>query len=181
MRKRKLKKVHAVAAGLVAIAGTSVGTAYVQSGSGHKCTRSYLPDHVCTPGLTNPDVSQENIDSTICVSGYTASIRPPVSESNRLKKQAAGQYGISPFDPSQFEGDHLISLELGGAPDDIRNFWDEPHSATGSDGGVAGSSTKDRFENYLNKQVCSGTMTLAVAQSTISGDWYAAYIAAGRP
>ncbi|MGW4529241.1 hypothetical protein [Amycolatopsis sp. NPDC004378] len=35
-----------------------------------------LPDPACTPGALNPDVTQASIGSTICVSGWTATIRP---------------------------------------------------------------------------------------------------------
>ena len=36
-----------------------------------------IPDPRFTPGAINPDVTQENIDSTICVPGFTKTIRPP--------------------------------------------------------------------------------------------------------
>ncbi|MER5175479.1 MAG: hypothetical protein ABJB76_09115 [Candidatus Nitrosocosmicus sp.] len=38
-----------------------------------------LPDPNCTPGATNPNVTQKNIHQTICVPGYSASIRPDPS------------------------------------------------------------------------------------------------------
>src|SRR5690242_17427199 len=41
--------------------------------------QAVLPDPNCTPGVTNPDVTQDNLDSTICARGYTKTIRPPVS------------------------------------------------------------------------------------------------------
>src|SRR5918995_6895662 len=34
-----------------------------------------LPNHTRTPGVTNPDVTQETIHQTICVSGWTATSR----------------------------------------------------------------------------------------------------------
>jgi hypothetical protein len=78
-------------------------------------TAGGLPDPGCTPGALNPDVTPDTIASTICVSGDTATVRPPTSYTSPLERQlliAYGQPGASPVD---FELDHLISLELGGA------------------------------------------------------------------
>src|ERR1700687_1954524 len=44
-----------------------------------KTINDILPDPKCTPGAVDPSVTQDNIDSTICVSGYTKTVRPPVS------------------------------------------------------------------------------------------------------
>ena len=38
-----------------------------------------------------------------------------------------------------------------------------------------GARYKDRVERYLNRQVCSGQMTLAEAQEAIRADWYRVY------
>src|SRR5579872_5329391 len=38
-----------------------------------------LPDPTCTPGSIDPAVTQATILSTICVNGYTKTVRPPVS------------------------------------------------------------------------------------------------------
>lgn len=136
--------------------------------------RGPLPDPACTPGALNPVVTQASIHQTICVSGYTTTIRPPVSESTRLKHLAATAYSVTDS-ISNYEGDHLISLELGGAPDDIANFWDERRSE------FPGSTQKDELENYLNKAVCSGRVALVEAQQSIATNWTAAYCAARLP
>ncbi|MBV8598859.1 MAG: hypothetical protein JO017_08565, partial [Actinobacteria bacterium] len=36
-----------------------------------------LASPTLTPGATNPDVTQATIGSTICVRGWTATVRPP--------------------------------------------------------------------------------------------------------
>jgi hypothetical protein len=36
-----------------------------------------LPNPSLTPAATNPEVNQGNIDQTICIRGYTKTIRPP--------------------------------------------------------------------------------------------------------
>ena len=49
--------------------------------------RTGLPSRSLTPGATNPAVTQATIHQTICVSGWTAKIRPPSSYTTALKVQ----------------------------------------------------------------------------------------------
>src|SRR5881227_2293039 len=100
------------------ILGFSAGTA--QAGT---CSQSYLPlpDPTCTPGVYNPDVTQSTINSTICVSGWTATVRPSTSYTNALKVKQIAEYGYSDTSTSDYEEDHLVPLELGGAPKDAEN------------------------------------------------------------
>ena len=107
-----------------------------------------------TPGALNPDVTQLTIRSTICVRGWTRTIRPPVEYTNALKARQMRAYGET-GDPSDYQEDHLISLELGGAPTDPRNLWPEPYPR---------ASAVDQIENDLNAKVCSGELSLADAQ-----------------
>src|SRR5260370_727454 len=44
------------------------------------------PDPACTPGSIDPSVTQADIQTTICKSGYTTGVRPPSSETNKAKK-----------------------------------------------------------------------------------------------
>jgi hypothetical protein len=131
------------------------------------CSQSYLPlpDPSCTPGATNPDVTQSTIDSTICVSGWTATIRPPTSYTNKLKAQGIIDYGYSDTSMSDYEEDHFLPLELGGAPRDAANLWPEPH------GGSENSYSKDSVENKVKKAVCAGTVQLVPAQQAMLNDW----------
>jgi hypothetical protein len=115
-----------------------------------------------TPGATNPDVTQSTIQATICVSGWTATVRPPTSYTNKLKILQIRQYGFTDTNPASYEEDHLLPLELGGAPRDPRNLWPEAYP---------GAHDKDRAENSLHRQVCAGTVTLAHAQRQILTDW----------
>ena len=107
-----------------------------------------------TPGVLNPDVAQGNITSTICRRGWTRTIRPPVSYTNALKAKGLRQYRLR-GPPAAFQEDHLISLELGGDPNDPRNLWPEPYPR---------ASAVDQVENQLNHLVCTGQITLAEAQ-----------------
>ncbi len=127
--------------------------------------RGVLPDPNCTPGAMYPAVTQSTIATTICVSGWTKTIRPPVSYTDELKTQQIAQYGYSDTKLADYEEDHLISLELGGHPTDPRNLWPEPRY------GSPNAVNKDKVENYLKAQVCSGKMSLADAQKGIAADW----------
>lgn len=82
-------------------------------------------DRSCTPGALNPAVRQKAISRTICETSYTTRIRPPSSYTDPLKLESMKAYGLG-TDTSAYEFDHLISLELGGAPSDIRNLWRSP-------------------------------------------------------
>jgi hypothetical protein len=111
-------------------------------------------DPVRTPGILNPAVTQANIRSTICVHGWTATVRPPVDYTNELKRRQMRAYGEA-GPPSAYQEDHLISLELGGDPTDPGNLWPEPYPR---------AADVDRIENELNAEVCSGKLTLAEGQ-----------------
>ena len=123
--------------------------------------RGVLPDAICTPGAANPLVTQDNLAQTICVSGYTKTIRPPVSYTNNLKGQQMQEYGFTD-NIHLHEEDHLISLELGGDPSDPKNLWPEPGQSP---------NPKDKVENALHSAVCSGRITLKEAQTRIATDW----------
>ena len=114
----------------------------------------YHADLTRTPGVLNPDVTQANIDTTVCVHGWTKTIRPPTSYTNDLKRKQMREYGVGGA-LDDYQEDHLISLELGGHPTDPRNLWPEPYPR---------ASRVDTIENDLNRQVCDGSLTLAEAQ-----------------
>jgi hypothetical protein len=123
---------------------------FLRQGSSH----GVLADPVRTPGVLNPDVTQATIGSTICVSGWTRTVRPPVDYTNALKRRQMRAYGEQgPL--SQYQEDHLISLELGGDPTDSGNLWPEPYPR---------AAEVDQIENELNHEVCTGKITLAEAQ-----------------
>jgi hypothetical protein len=109
------------------------------------------------------------------VSGYTATIRPPTSYTNPLKVQSIKAYGYNDTSLSSYEEDHLIPLEVGGSPRNVSNLWAQPHYGTYT------SLQKDGFENYLHRQVCSGAIQLAEAQSEIAKDWVKYWLLAGQP
>jgi hypothetical protein len=146
--------------------GVGVGAEIVAPSSG-----AILPNSTRTPGATNVDVTQGTINSTICVKGWTATIRPPSTYTTGLKKQqlATGYTLGGDTLTSDYEEDHLISLELGGSPTSAFNLWPEPYIAPD------GARVKDQLENKLRELVCAGTIQLATAQQAIAANWWIAY------
>ncbi len=128
-----------------------------------------LPNHTRTPGATNPDVTQDSIHQTICVSGWTATIRPPSSYTTKLKTQQIKEYRYKEKRLAEYEEDHLISLQLGGHPTDPQNLWPQPYRIK------CGARIKDALETKLKRMVCDGKIILAEAQKAIATNWIAAY------
>lgn len=133
-----------------------------------------LPDPACTPGVVSADVSQDNLDTTICHPGYTKTIRPPESETEAFKKKIMTAYQ-EPGSLGDYELDHLVSLELGGS-NDAGNLWPERN-----DHPSGAINSKDLVENALNKAVCTHQVTLVAAQTAIATDWTTALPHLGLP
>ena len=146
---------------------------------------SYLyPGHAVTPGLVNPDITQANLRQTICASGWsTKSIRPPVTYTNHLKQQQLAASHASDQNAAHYEEDHLVSLELGGHPRDLRNLWPEPWGTPAQPltsrgpfpSHLVGAKSKDAVENALHRAVCVGTLPLREAQWILATDWFKYY------
>ena len=130
---------------------------------------SDLPDHVLTPGAINSNITQENIQQTVCVKGYTKTIRPPAHFTNKLKKRQMREYGYADRNPKHYEEDHLIALSIGGASDDSRNLWPEPRNSEWN------AKKKDRLEFVLYKMVCNQEISLAEAQHEMATNWIEAW------
>ena len=125
--------------------------------------KGQLPDPRCTPGSIDPIATQGNIRSTICKSGWTATVRPPESQTERFKFDVAyPAYGTPSREKTEL--DHLVPLELGGS-NDATNLWPETPPTP---------NPKDKVEDALNRAVCEGQVTLAAAQNAIAGNWLTA-------
>jgi hypothetical protein len=116
----------------------------------------------------NLGVTQENIQTTICKSGFTATIRPPTSYTNPLKFEQMQGYGLT-GPPIDYEEDHLVSLQLGGDAQDPKNLWPEAYAPE------PGARQKDTVETALKRQVCDGKRTLSDAQHLIATNWLNAW------
>jgi len=121
------------------------------------------PDPACTPGALNPGVMQATIGQTICVEGWTDTVRPPEGVTEQEKAASMAAYGDT-GSMGSYEYDHFVPLELGGATNDPRNLWPEPG---------ASPNPKDAVEDDLREKVCDGEMTLAQAQRAIATNWVA--------
>jgi hypothetical protein len=105
----------------------------------------------------------------ICHRGYSASVRPFGGEWTALKMEVYARYdgynvshGMAPYPTRGYAIDHLVPLEIGGAPRDVRNMWPQP---------VAEAIEKDRVEDALHVLVCDGEIGIADAQDRIARDW----------
>ena len=107
-------------------------------------------DHTKPPaGVITPTSVRQ-----LCVSGYTATIRPPVSYTNKLK----AEWTPAGHKSSEYELDHFIPLALGGDPKDPDNLWMQVWSD---------ARNKDILESSLHREVCNGKMSLEDAQEHI--------------
>jgi len=114
----------------------------------------YAARPALTPGVLNPDVTQATIRKTICSRGWTKTVRPPASYTSPLKLAQMRRYGFA-GGAVDYQEDHFISLELGGAPTDPKNLWPERRPR---------ADHVDTIENDLNAKVCSGEISLAEGQ-----------------
>lgn len=110
----------------------------------------------------SPYVTPQNVQSTICVSGYSHSVRPPAQVTNAIKKQLLDEAGIPRERIHDFVLDHIIPISSGGAPDDPRNLKLEDREE---------SFLKDRAENRSHDLICTGRLGLREAQATMWRDW----------
>ena len=115
--------------------------------------------------VLNPAVTQATIDSTICRTGWTRTIRPPLSYTSALKRRQMTLEGLT-GSPSSYEEDHRMPLELGGAPRDPTNLSPEVGRSP---------NPKDADETTFRELVCSGQLTLVEAQQQFVTKWLAVY------
>ncbi len=126
----------------------------------------YYPDPVKTPGAV---LTQDA--KVICKVGYTKTVR---SVPSRIAKQVFKNYGIDYSRHSEYEVDHLISLELGGS-NDITNLWPQKYCKPAEKKICWGAREKDVVETNLHRRICKGQITISGAQKIIVSDWYAEY------
>jgi hypothetical protein len=112
----------------------------------------------------NPAVTQETIATTICIPGWTKTVRPSARYTAAIKIKLIRELEIPEELLVDFELDHRIPLALGGAPSDERNLELQPWDEAGE---------KDRIETCLSRAVCAGIITLDEARRRIWADWRA--------
>ena len=112
---------------------------------------AYADDHTVPP----QGVVLTTNKATLCVSGYSATVRPPVSYTNKLKKQWTPML----HKPQEYELDHYIPIALGGSPTDPNNLWMQKWDD---------AKKKDVQESLLHREMCQGIYTPEQVQATIS-------------
>jgi hypothetical protein len=76
---------------------------------------------------------------------------------------------IGATNPQLYELDHIVPLELGGAPLADSNFQLQAYA------GECNAKDKDKLEFELSRLVCADELTLEAAQREIANDWIASY------
>jgi hypothetical protein len=116
----------------------------------------------------NPDVHADTINETICIAGYTKTVRPSTNYTNGVKRLLLSRAGLSYEDKRDYELDHIIPLALGGHPRSLTNLMLQPWE------GEDGAKRKDKLEVKLQCLVCTGKISLDEARFSIYNDWQAA-------
>lgn len=93
----------------------------------------------------------------VCVPGYTDTVRPPTSYTNKLKRIQMEEMALG-GDMASYEEDHVVPLALCGHPTDPRNLVPQPWDR---------ARRKDVYEARFHRAVCRGTMTLEEAQRKV--------------
>jgi hypothetical protein len=114
-------------------------------------------------------VTQINVDKTICVPGWTATVRPSTSYTQGLKRLMLTRASLPPADAVKYELDHLVPLAIGGHPRSEDNLWLQRWD------GAWNARVKDRLERRLQVMVCAGEINLHTARTAVQHDWHAAY------
>jgi hypothetical protein len=127
-----------------------------------------VPDPALTPGVASDLTTEQICDKK----WHTRDVR---AVTTAMKKQVFTSYGETCrplFGKANnlprcgnFEVDHLISLELGGA-NDIKNLWPQP---------MKEARLKDKLEGKLHREVCAGNIVLQDAQNAIAFNWRIPY------
>jgi hypothetical protein len=119
--------------------------------------------------VLNPDVRPETIRTTICVSGWTATIRPPAVYTSKLKAEQMASEHL-PGTAADYEEDHRMPLELGGAPRDSYNLSPEARAGVTNTAAI-----KDSAENLAKHRVCDQGADLRQVQADFVKMWLAPY------
>lgn len=117
-----------------------------------------LPDARMTPGAVVSVTAAQ-----VCAPGYARRARHPYDDAARAMSRAVRrEYGVR---GPGYRVDHLVPIEVGGDPFDIRNLWPQP---------VSDSYVKDERENAAHDRICSSRnpdATMREVQREFETDW----------
>lgn len=163
---------------------SGLGGAVPAPGSCHYRTAAdgqVLPDPTCTPGVVDAAVSDTNISRTVCrKGGYTSSVRPPASLTDSAKRALLAAYGVPTSRVGDYELDHLVELNAGGASD-VRNLWPEPNTFKQFHATTFIHNDKDAVEDYTFQAICDRKVTVSAVQRAMAADWTTAVATLGLP
>lgn len=120
-------------------------------------------------GALFADVTQASVSATICIPGWTATVRPSTSFTQGVKLNFLREAGLDPDRAADYELDHFVPLALGGHPRSLDNLWLQRWD------GEWNARVKDRLERRLQVMVCEGRLTLRAAQTAVERNWKRAY------
>jgi hypothetical protein len=124
-----------------------------------------FPDRQRTPGAISPEVTQDNLQETVCAAGWIEKITPPQAQLDKLKAKQLKQLHLK-GPAKNYHEDHLVPLCAGGSPTDPRNLWPQRME------GDWNYTVKDQLETAVCKALCSGDLTLDQARSMfLEPDW----------
>jgi len=113
--------------------------------------------------VLDPRVTQETLAETVCVHGYTRSVRPGWRWARAMKDRALAAVGLGPEARGAYQLDHRMPLVLGGAARDPANLTLQESSE---------ARIKDGMERRLGCLVCKGELLLEEARLILTGgDW----------
>jgi hypothetical protein len=116
----------------------------------------------------NPAVTQETIQQTICVKGWTDTVRPPFYITQVIKKRLLIAQGMTWDRHGDFELDHVVPLCAGGELGDLEhtsNFQLQINKE---------AKRKERLERKIGCLICTGQVTLADGRAAFE-DWQSSY------
>jgi hypothetical protein len=142
----------------------------VLTSSAVAATQDTLPDHERTPGAINPQVTQDNLQETVCAPGWADRIAPPQAQLDKLKTKQLKQLHLK-GPAKNYHEDHLVPLCAGGNPTDPHNLW--PQRVEGD----WNYKVKDQLETAVCKALCSGDLSLDQARSMfLEPDWTKSFL-----
>jgi hypothetical protein len=132
----------------------------------------YYPNKKLTPGYVDKDVTQANLNETICKVGKSTSPKELSVEKEELIFDKV--YDMPLEDIENYDFDNLIPLDLGGYSC-VSNTW--PMKQCDDDEGKTcfGYISKQKVEAELHQKVCASEMSLWMAQEIMKTDWFAYY------
>ncbi|MEW6706775.1 MAG: hypothetical protein AB1430_18150 [Pseudomonadota bacterium] len=133
------------------------------------CSSAPRPAAEVPAALLNPSVTPQNVQQTICVPAYAASVMPPEAQLRGVMLEIMQRAGMDPALAGSYVLDHRIPVGLGGHPSERANLQILER------GGAYGAQRKQALQRRLLLRVCENKMGLREAQAAMYPEWEPAY------